>query len=93
MPPPGAGEAAIEALAALHALPMHEGLNWGADPADLIPEGELPLHRLGFAADERETGARPLAAAPGRRLETPFGFAHGDATAAHILLAKGAARS
>ena len=94
IPPPGAAEAAIAALAALHALPIREGLDWGADPGDLVAgEGgqELPLHRLGFASDEREPAREPLALARAALLETPFGFAHRDATAAHILLAPNSA--
>lgn len=91
VPPAGSCEAAIEALAALHMSATHEGLNWGATPADLIPEGELPIHRLGFAAHEREPALGPLAAAREAVLKTPFGFAHGAATAANILLAKGSA--
>ena len=90
VPPPGAAEAAIEALAALHALPIREGLDWGAEPGDLIAGAdgeEVPLHRLGFASDEREPAREPLAQARAALLETPFGFAHRDATAAHILLA------
>lgn len=90
VPPPGAAEAAIKALADLHALPIREGLDWGADPGDLIAgaQGEdVPLHRLGFASDEREPAREPLARARAALLETPFGFAHRDATAAHILLA------
>ena len=39
VPPPGACEAAMDALAALHALPIREGLSWGASPADLLPDG------------------------------------------------------
>ena len=87
VPPPGACEAAIAALAALHDLPLQEGLDWGARAADLIPAEDLPLHRLGFAAHEREPARGPLAAARTALLATPFGFAHRDATAAHVLLA------
>jgi hypothetical protein len=91
VPPPGACEAAIEALVALHTSAVHEGLNWGARPEDLIPEGELALHRLGFAAPEREPAIAPFARARDAVIATPFGFAHGNATAANVLLAKGAA--
>ena len=88
VPPPGACEAAMGALAALHALPIREGLNWGASPADLLPDGAMPLHRLGFAVHEREPAAGPLAAGRTAVLASPFGFTHGAATAAHVLLAR-----
>jgi hypothetical protein len=91
VPPPGACEAAMDAFAALHALPIREGLNWGASPKDLLPDGEVPLHRLGFAAHEREPASGPLAAGREVVLTTPFGFAHGAATAANVLLARGRA--
>ncbi|MGH2633681.1 MAG: phosphotransferase family protein, partial [Tepidiformaceae bacterium] len=73
--------------AELHALPVREGLDWGVEPDDLIVDEEVPLHRLGFAWDEREAAREPLAAARRAVLGGPFGFAHRDATAAHILLA------
>lgn len=88
VPPPGACEAAIEALAEFHALPLREGLRWGATPGDIIPDNEVPLHRLGFAAHEREPAGQPLAEATAALLATPFGFVHGDATAAHVLLSR-----
>ena len=88
VPPPGACEAAMDAFAAFHSLPLREGLNWGASPADLLPDGAVPLHRLGFAAHEREPAAGPLAAGRAAVLVTPFGFAHAAATAANVLLAR-----
>ena len=91
VPPAGASEAAIAALAALHALPLREGLHWGAAPGDLIVDEEVPLHRLGFSSDERDLAREPLAAARSAILATPFGFAHRNATAAHILLAANSA--
>ena len=91
VPPPGSAEAAMRALAGLHALPVSEGLDWGATPADLFPEGELPLHRLGFAATERDAARGPLAEARAALLSSPFGFCHRDATAGKILLAPGRA--
>jgi hypothetical protein len=91
VPPPGAAESAIAAVAALHALPVREGLNWGMDPGDLLSTEELPLHRLGFASEEREAARQPLADARTALLRTPFGFAHGDASAAHVLLARDSA--
>jgi hypothetical protein len=90
-PPPGAAAAAIAALAALHALPLREGLDWEKSPAELLPECPPPLHRLGFAAPEREAAAPHFAAAREALLGTPFGFAHRAATAANVLLAPGKA--
>lgn len=90
-PPPGSCEAAIEVLAALHAMQVREGLRWGATPYELFPPEEIPLHRLGFAAHEREPARAGLAAVHRALLESPFGFVHGDATAAHVLLRPGAA--
>jgi aminoglycoside phosphotransferase (APT) family kinase protein len=91
VPPAGTLEAAIEALASLHSLPIREGLRWEREPAGLLPEADVPLHRLGFASHEREPAERPLAEAHDALLAGPFGFVHGDATAAHILLAPGRA--
>lgn len=91
MPPPGAAEAAIDALAQLHSAPVREGLDWDKDPGDVLPPPEIPLHRLGFAASERDPAREPLAAAHAALCATPFGFAHRDATAAHVLLAPGRA--
>jgi hypothetical protein len=91
VPPPGAAEAAMTALADLHALPVREGLDWGRSPADLFPEEDAPLHRLGFASDEREAARGPLAEARKLLLASPFGFAHRDATAANVLLGPGRA--
>ena len=91
VPPPGAAEAAMAAFAALHALPLREGLDWGKEPADLLPEGEFPLHRLGFAASERDGARGPLQEAHERLLASPFGFAHRNATAANVALAPGKA--
>jgi aminoglycoside phosphotransferase (APT) family kinase protein len=91
VPPPGAAEAAMEALAALHELPVREGLDWGAEPADLFPESEWPLHRLGFSSAERDPAREPLSAAHVELLRSPFGFAHRDAVAANVVLAPGKA--
>ncbi|MEP7215948.1 MAG: phosphotransferase [Anaerolineaceae bacterium] len=91
VPPPGAAEAAIEALAALHQLPVREGLRWEQRPADLLAEGDLPLHRLGFAAQERESAREHLAAARVEVLASPFGFVHGNAAAQNVLLGRGRA--
>lgn len=91
IPPAGASEAAMAALAALHALPLREGLDWDTEPGDIIVDEEVPLHRLGFSADERGAAREPLARARSALLTAPFGFAHRDATAAHLLLAPNAA--
>lgn len=91
LPPNGSPEAAIDALAALHALPLREGLRWEQSPAELFPTGEIPLHRLGFSAGERDPAREPLVAARALLLGSPFGFVHGSATANHVLLAPGTA--
>ncbi len=91
VPPPGAAEAAVEALAVLHQLPLREGLRWGRRPEDLFPEEELPLHRLGFAAQEREPAREHFATAREELLASPFGFAHGNAVAQNVPLGRGRA--
>ncbi len=91
VPPVGSAEAAVEALAALHDLPLREGLDWGRAPAEVLPAAEAPLHRLGFAASERDPAREPLAAAHEALLGGSFGFAHRNATAANVLLAPGRA--
>lgn len=91
VPPPGAAEAAMAALAAWHLLPLQEGLDWGRSPVDLYPPDELPLHRLGFAAAEREPAREPLLKAQAQLIASPFGFAHRDAIAANVVLAPGRA--
>lgn len=88
VPPPGAIEAGVLALAALHELPLREGLDWDRTPAELFPDEEVPLHRLGFTSDEREAAREGLSAARAALLVSPFGFAHNNATAAHLLLSK-----
>ena len=89
VPPPGSAEAAMAALAELHALPLREGLDWGRTPGDLYLAAEVPLHRLGFSAVEREPAREPLLEAHGYLLASPFGFAHRNAIAANVLLAAG----
>lgn len=92
IPPDGSCEAAIDALAALHALPIREGLRWEMAPADMFPEGDVPLHRLGFTAAERDV-VRPLfAAARDALISSPFGFCHGSPVATNVLLLANAAQ-
>ena len=91
VPPPGSAEAAMEALAAWHALPLTEGLDWGRRPDDMFPADEVPLHRLGFSNVEREPAREPLAEAREHLLTSPFGFAHRYAIAANVPLAPGRA--
>lgn len=91
VPPPGSAEAVMKALAALHSLPIKEGLDWGRPPGELLPPDEFPLHRLGFSSDEREPARGPLLEAHEYLLASPFGFAHRNATAANVLLAPGQA--
>jgi hypothetical protein len=91
LPPDGSCEAAIDALAALHLLPVREGLRWGQSPGDVFPAEDLPLHRLGFAGRERDAARPHLSAAREALLASPFGFVHGDATAANVVLLPNAA--
>lgn len=77
--------AAIDTIAALHALPVREGLGWDTSPTDLLPGAGMQLFRLGYASHEREAVQPALAAAQAALLETPFGFAHGALTANHLL--------
>lgn len=90
-PPEGSLEAAMDVLAALHALNIREGLRWELDAAGLLPGAEFPLHRLGFAAHEREPAREPLAGTREALLASPAGFVHGAATADHVLLRPGGA--
>ncbi|MGE5594768.1 MAG: aminoglycoside phosphotransferase family protein [Hyphomicrobiales bacterium] len=91
-PSPAQLEAAVDALAALHALDVREGLRWERSPEELVPGEEIPLHRLGFAAHEREPAAAPLAEAAVVLRGGPFGFVHGDAVATNVLFAPGGLR-
>lgn len=86
--PPDSLAAAVDALAALHTLELREGLRWELSPASLLGEEEFPLHRLGFAAPEREPARAALLEAREALLAGPFGFVHGHATAAHVLFTK-----
>jgi hypothetical protein len=90
VPPAQSLEAAMSALAVLHSLGLREGLRWDEAPEALLPS-EWPLHRLGFAAYEREAVAPALAAARDEVLRSPWGFTHGDCTAASVLLSPGQA--
>lgn len=76
---------AVDAIAALHALELREGLRWELQPTGLLSAEEFPLHRLGFAAHEREPAREPLAQAREQLLAGPFGFTHGHATAENVL--------
>ncbi|MBA4181226.1 MAG: hypothetical protein C0506_11610 [Anaerolinea sp.] len=91
VPPPGAAEAAIGALAGLHGLPVKEGLGWESTPEELLPDEEVPLHRLGFALREREAAREPFERMRRDLLAAPFGFMHGAAGAGNILLGRGRA--
>jgi len=84
VPPLAALEAAVDAIAALHALPLREGLRWELAPSEMLPSS-YPLHRLGFAAHEREAAAAAIAAAREALLAGPFGFCHGCLTADRVL--------
>lgn len=87
-PPPGALEAAVDAIATLHALDLRAGLRQGLSPAATLPPPEPPLHRLGFAAHEREVARPHLAAAHTSLLASPFGFVHGAFTASRVMLTR-----
>jgi Ser/Thr protein kinase RdoA (MazF antagonist) len=53
-----------------------------------LPDEEVPLHRLGFAAAAREAAGPWFARLREDLLGSPFGFVHGDTSAANVLLAK-----
>lgn len=91
VPPAGSVGAAMRALATLHALDVREGLRWELEPAEILSAGEPPMHRLGFAAHERDAASPWLSRARDAILASPWGFAHGDATAQNVLLAPGRA--
>ncbi len=86
IPPGGSCEAAVDALAALHSLPLREGLRWERTPPDLFHDEDVPLHRLGFTSAERNTVRPLLAAAREALLSSPFGFCHGNPIATNVLL-------
>ncbi len=84
--PPAALDMAIDTIAALHQLPVREGLRQGEAP-DSVIESNLPLYRLGFTSGEREAAAPHLAKAKELLLEyAPFGFVHGECTADRVLV-------
>ncbi|OAI38592.1 hypothetical protein AYO38_09335 [bacterium SCGC AG-212-C10] len=89
--PAGSAEAAIQAFAALHALPVREGMRWERSPAEWLESDDLPLFRLGFASDERDAVAEPVRQAIAQLRAGPWGFVHGHATAVEVLLAPGRA--
>lgn len=82
-------ELAVDALARLHALPLREGAAWERTRAELLPPSPPPLHRLGFAAHEREPAEPMFDQARAELLETPFGFAHRSLTADKVLAGEG----
>ncbi|MDZ7729147.1 MAG: hypothetical protein U5Q44_13655 [Dehalococcoidia bacterium] len=84
-------ESAVDLLASMHALEIREGRNHGRDAEELVPGEETPLHRLGFAAHEREQADPGLRTAKAAILEGPMGFAHGELTAANALANRSAA--
>ena len=86
-PPLGSSEAAVDALAAFHGI---EFAGLVLTPVAAEAE-ELPLHRLGFAAHERDPARAPLLAARDALAAGPQGLVHGAATAANVLLAPGRA--
>jgi aminoglycoside phosphotransferase (APT) family kinase protein len=80
-------EAVVDALATLHGLPIREGLRWGEPPASLLPGPDFPLHRLGYAAHERDAARPAFAAASEALLTTPWGFCHGWTEASRVIFA------
>lgn len=80
-------EAMVDALAALHSLPVREGRRRDEPPASLLPGPDFPLHRLGYAAAERDAARPALAAASSALLATPWGFCHGWTQAARVIFA------
>jgi hypothetical protein len=86
-PPEGALEAAIDALAAFHAL--DPGATRPAE--ELLPDDDPPLFRLGFSAAEREPALEPLRQARALLRAAAIGTAVCYATAEHVLLARGKA--
>lgn len=81
-------EAAIDAIATLHGLDVHEGLDFEREPGELLLGPEPQLHRLGFASPEREPALEAFRSAHAALLKTPFGFAHRNLTAANLLVGK-----
>ncbi|MBI2767819.1 MAG: hypothetical protein HYX53_18135 [Chloroflexi bacterium] len=82
-------ERVVATIAALHALPIRAGARWELPEDSLIPGVDVPLHRLGFAAHEREAAAAPIAAAREALRAGPFGFVHGRLTAGAVVLTAG----
>lgn len=88
LPPPGSVAAAVGALAGLHQLPLANDFGWERSLEDALPADEVPLHRLGFAANEREAARAPLESLRDELRQSPVGFMHGDASAENVLLGK-----
>ena len=78
--------ATMDLLAALHALPVREGLRWGLEPREVIPGAGVPLFRLGFTSEERMAADPSLAEAQDALAASPLGFVHGSLTADRVLL-------
>lgn len=91
IPPQGGVDAAVDAIAALHGLSIAEGAHWGDPPEAIVEWAPLPLHRLGFSADERDEADPPIAEAFEILRAADWGMTHGDATAANVLLRQGGA--
>lgn len=77
---------AMDHLAALHSLPVREGLRWGGEAAEVVPGAGVPLFRLGFTAEERAAADPYLAAAQQALVASPMGFIHGGLTSTSVLL-------
>lgn len=88
VPPATALESAVDAIATMHGLGLREGLRWERDGADLVPGSDLALHRLGFAAHEREPALAAIAEARAALGAGPIGFVHGELHAGHVVFAR-----
>ncbi len=85
VPPATALEEAVDLIAALHQLPVREKLRWEPAEAARVPGADLPLHRLGFAAHEREPAVALLEAARETLAAGPSGFVHGELHAGNVV--------
>lgn len=92
VPPATALEEAVDVIAALHQLPAGDKLRSGLQQAAPVPGPDLPLHRLGFAAHEREPAAELLATAREALGAGPVGFVHGELHAGNVVFTAGGPR-
>ncbi|MFN8506950.1 MAG: phosphotransferase [Dehalococcoidia bacterium] len=91
VPPATALEEAVDTIADLHQLPVGDKVRWELEQ-HLVPGAELPLHRLGFAAHEREPALRLLESARETLAAGPFGFVHGELHSGNVVFTAGGSR-